>query len=572
MKSRLLFIIALLVTALGGAKAQTYTVNITQGCTLNTMYANALSVLKTEGVITINTSGSTTTIKTSSGTTLFTYNSQNVCSLPATTSSANNLTRHIINTSQNILLPGYTDIALKFPDPEAYAVYTSSNTTLTFRRDHERSSYASAYLLNTGTNTPGWSGKNVTKVVFDSSFANARPTSCYKWFDGMSSLTTITGIANLNTSSVTNMSYMFYGCTGFTSLDLSGTTNFTITSSTNTYYMFGNMGNLKTLSLGSSLVANLYGTACSGIGTTTTPCTLIYPTTSHPSFTTVTPDYVKWKAGYFVSANMKPYAHVDGTTLTFYYDDYSASRQGSVYDLPTNTRWPRNITSVTFHSSFANARPTSCYEWFSGMSSLTTITGIANLNTSRVTDMYCMFRNCSSLTTLNLSSLNTANVTRMYGMFDGCSGLTNLNVSNFNTTNVTDMRDMFHNCFNLTTLDLSSFTITSSTNTKGMLLCYSPSSSDVSSLQTLTVSSSLTDHLYRNACQGIGTETTPCTLKYPITSHLSFEERTADHVWWKNGCFVSENIKPYAQIDGNALTFYYDDYYGEKQARRRSTA
>ena len=198
-----------------------------------------------------------------------------------------------------------------------------------------------------------------------------------------------------------------------------------------------------------------------------------------------------------------PYAEYNSSskTLTF---SYGHPGPNNTYLLNTGTNnpgWPEeDVTKVIFNSSFANARPTTCYKWFDGMSSLTTITGIANLNTSRVTYMDNMFRNCSSLTTLNLSSFNTANVTRMYGMFSGCSGLTNLNVSDFNTTNVTDMRNMFHNCFNLTTLDLSSFTITSSTNTEGMLLCYSPSSSDVSSLQTLTVSSSLINHLYRDAC------------------------------------------------------------------------
>lgn len=66
---------------------------------------------------------------------------------------------------------------------EAYAVYTSDNTTLTFYYDTERGSRpGTTYDLNTGNNDTGWEtdGNNnhkVTKVVFDPSFADARPTT-----------------------------------------------------------------------------------------------------------------------------------------------------------------------------------------------------------------------------------------------------------------------------------------------------------------------------------------------------------------------------------------------------------
>ena len=41
--------------------------------------------------------------------------------------------------------------------PEAYACYTSSNTTLTFYYDNQRASRTgTTYDLNTGENYPGW--------------------------------------------------------------------------------------------------------------------------------------------------------------------------------------------------------------------------------------------------------------------------------------------------------------------------------------------------------------------------------------------------------------------------------
>ena len=57
-----------------------------------------------------------------------------------------------------------------------------------------------------------------------------------------------------------------------------------------------------------------------------------------------------------------------------------------------------------------------------------------------------MFRGCSSLQSIDLSSFNTTNVKDMSGMFAGCSSLQSIDLSSFNTTNVKDMRDMFCGC------------------------------------------------------------------------------------------------------------------------------
>ena len=75
----------------------------------------------------------------------------------------------------------------------------------------------------------------MTKVVFDPSFASARPTSTYGWFYDMTNLQTITGIEYLNTSEVTNMGHMFNGCIELTSLDLS---SFNTSKVTHMHQMF----------------------------------------------------------------------------------------------------------------------------------------------------------------------------------------------------------------------------------------------------------------------------------------------------------------------------------------------
>ena len=73
-------------------------------------------------------------------------------------------------------------------------------------------------------------------------------------------------------------------------------------------------------------------------------------------------------------------------------------------------------------------------------------------NTSNVTDMESMFRGCSGLTSLDVSSFNTNMVTDMSYMFKGCTSLTSLTLSNFNTSNVTYMDSMFYGCSKLKTI------------------------------------------------------------------------------------------------------------------------
>ena len=134
-------------------------------------------------------------------------------------------------------------------------------------------------------------------------------------------------------------------------------------------------------------------------------------------------------------------------TMTFMYDENKPASTASrrVYDVPTSSSDPgwysqsSNIKKVVIDTSFADARPTTCYAWFIGCNELTEIQSIGNLNTSEVKDMGFMFAYCYCLTSLDLSNFNTAKVQDMSYMFSYCFGLTSLNLSSFNTENVTSM-------------------------------------------------------------------------------------------------------------------------------------
>ena len=358
---------------------------------------------------------------------------------------------------------------------EPYACYTSSNTTLTFYCDKLRSSRTgTTYDLNAGTNNTGWetdgTNDNVTKVVFDPSFADARPTTTYSWFYEMRNLQTITGMEYLNTSEVTNMGWMFANCQVLKVLDLS---NFNTTKVTEMSYMFFCSNQLSTIYVG-----NEWSTAAvTDSGKMFYNCTSLVGgqgTTydeNHIDASYAHIDGGTSNPGYFTDKNApESYAcYTSGnTTLTFYYDNLRSSRSGTTYDLNTddlpawyNDGTKTSVTKAVFDASFANARPTSTHSWFDGMKNLQAITGISYLNTSEVVNMSSMFYGCSSLTSLNLSHFNVEKVSYMDYMFSDCTALTSLDLSNLNASSVTDMSGMFENCSSLTNLNLTNFRIAS---------------------------------------------------------------------------------------------------------------
>ncbi len=198
---------------------------------------------------------------------------------------------------------------------------------------------------------------------------------------------------------------------------------------------------------------------------------------------------------YFKDAETEAYAVFDGSTLTFYLDKSRALKPGTSYDMDLIwgivPRWADvrpSVEAVVFTPAFINYRPSSCYNWFYGMSMLSSITGLEYLNTADVTNMGCMFSGCSSLTSLDLRSFDVSNVTNMCLMFFNCSSLTSLDLSSFNTANVTTFQDMFRSCSNLKSLDLSSFNTEKVTSMQNMFQnCSSLTSLDISSFNTAKV-------------------------------------------------------------------------------------
>ena len=123
-----------------------------------------------------------------------------------------------------------------------------------------------------------------------------------------------------------------------------------------------------------------------------------------------------------------------------------------ISDLPNYA----SLEKIVFEESFKKFEPTTLSSFFKELKSLTSISGLENLNTTHVTDMSKMFYNCYNLSSFNLSQFNTGNVEKMNEMFYNCHGLNSLDLSAFNTAKVNNMYRMFYYCF-VKTIDLSSF-------------------------------------------------------------------------------------------------------------------
>ena len=272
--------------------------------------------------------------------------------------------------------------------------------TLTFRCGYKKTLGENEYELNSGKNQPKWYtyNNNISRVVFEASFANARPTSCYAWFQDFIKLKQIEGIENLNTENVTDMSDMFRFCSSLTSLDV---THFNTGNVTSMADMFSSCPRLAELDVTHFNTANVKDmsdmfASCSGL--------------------------ISLDVTHFNTANVKDMSNMF----------YGCSGLISLDVTNFNTA---NVTSM--RNMFA-----SC----SGLISL----DVTHFNTANVKDMSNMFYGCSGLISLDVTNFNTANVTNMRYMFKGCFKLKEIYVSDkFVTDDVIDSKDMFLGCHSL---------------------------------------------------------------------------------------------------------------------------
>ena len=379
----------------------------------------------------------------------------------------------------------------------AYAEFNNATGTLTFSRGLSKP--VGAYDLNEGDVQPAWSNQSakINKVVFDASFANARPTSCYMWFYRCLNLTKIEDIENLNTQNVTDMSYMFYRCERLTSLDVShfntqkvedmsemfsvcsdlkslnvshfdtqnvkdmnsmfnscerltslDVSNFNTQNVTDMRYMFSWCEGLNSLDLSKFDTQNV--TNMSNMFRNSSALTTIYASDKFVT-TKVSSGSEMFKGckslkGYSDSKTDHKYANcgTDG-----YFTPGCAYAE---FDNATGT--------LTFR--YKRVKPAGAYDlnvksnnpgWQAQKRKIKKVVFDASFANARPTSCCLWFADCFYLTEIEgIENLNTEKVTNMGSMFSGCFALTSLDLSNFNTERVKNMSSMFSDCSTLQTI------------------------------------------------------------------------------------------------------------------------
>lgn len=256
---------------------------------------------------------------------------------------------------------------------KAWAKYDNSVKSLTFYYDEKGELGDGEYEMN-DDQEPEWITEHkadIVRVVFDVSFASARPKSCNSWFMECEKLEAIDGIENLNTSKVTDMWNMFYNCKSLTSLDLKTFDTHNVLSMS---YMFFGCNNLTYLNVSSFDTSNVGNMNWMFAG-----CWKL----TNLSVSNFDMHSVRTMLGMFSSC--KGLTHIDVSHF--------------------NTENVKNMQAV-----FQNCE---------NLSSL----DLSGFNTSKVNDIACMFNSCKSLTSLDLSNFDTQLVTQSTSLFYGCQKL-----------------------------------------------------------------------------------------------------------------------------------------------------
>ena len=284
----------------------------------------------------------------------------------------------------------------------------------------KRDSETPIYLWRDGTTLKWWSKagtvnagadlnslfrnyKSLTDISGLADWNTSSVTNMYGMFNECSGLTNLNALENWNTGSVEYMSYMLYNCNKLT--DLSGLENWNTGSVKYMSYMFYNCNKLTDLS-----------------------------------------GLENWDTG-------------TATDMSYMFDNCSCLTNlnalenwdtGSVTNMSYMFKECYGFTDLSGLSNWNTGSVTNMSSMFDECSRLTNLNALENWDTGSVTDMSYMFGNCDFANLSGLSNWDTRSVTNMYGMFHLCDKITNLSgLENWNTGSVKSMSYMFRQCSKL---------------------------------------------------------------------------------------------------------------------------
>ncbi len=370
------------------------------------------------------------------------------------------------------------------------------NNTLTLSGQLPDTSYNNNLAKKAGTSIYA-----VNKVIIEPDTKAGKSLSYAFW--GFSELVSIEGLENLDTSAVTDMDGMFACCNKLTSLDVS---RFNTTNVKNMYCMFADCNSLTSIDMAGINTVNVTNKSymfddCSSLISLKLPEG--FSVTNDMSLINKSDDYKGWakaetsdiisgtdENAVFNAGTSGEYVRVINNWYKFEDGVLTLSGQlpdTSMYSTLADKAGINSIVTKVVIEPDTKAGKSLAYAFYR-FTSLESVEGLENLDTSTVTNMEGMFYFCLSLKLLNMTGINTENVTNMDYMFADCNSLTSLDVSGFNTTNVTNMGYMFFRCYVLTSLDVSGFNTANVTQMECMFVsCRGLTSLDVSGFNTTNV-------------------------------------------------------------------------------------
>ena len=307
---------------------------------------------------------------------------------------------------------------------------------------------------NTITNIDKVIGPNLTTIRFNLSKLINVPditectslTTLYSLFEGCSLLTDIDmssyDLSNLN---ITDISYMFNGCTKLLNVKLPILNDSLITKVS---HMFDNCSSLNNIDLSGHIFSNVTNVSFMFRG-----CTNLQEIKYLviPSFDSLSSS--NYQMMFYNCNSLTKLGHVELYTLSN--TSISMNNITSIEYLKINASDTflslKNCTKLETIGTIELPNVTSVNSLFYGCSLLKTIENI--IIPTQITDVNYMFYSCSSLTNIDLSSYDFSKVTLMEFMCSDCTSLTSIKLPD-DLSSVTSLYSTFNRCASLISISL----------------------------------------------------------------------------------------------------------------------
>ena len=270
-----------------------------------------------------------------------------------------------------------------------------------------------------------------------STWNTSKVTNMSGMFEGVTSISEWCGLSNWDTSQVTDMSSMFETTTGISYLDISNWDTSKVTTATK---MFNNAYSLSTIKVGDKVGTNLLSQLPKQLDNQNIPLAGEYwysestgtgylpeniPGNKADTYTVIEPLNMLMHGltlGDLSSVEFVNYLAPAGTD----YIDVSEVQNGSI-QLWTDMTGKSYIGST--EKIYGNKNSSLLFSKTVGANNLETIIFNDNFDTSKVVNMYSMFKGAENITELDLSAWDTTRVTSSTSMFKDLIHLERITVS-----------------------------------------------------------------------------------------------------------------------------------------------